>query len=146
MNESSMPFETARGVLFIAPVGSEPPRNQVIDGWFLDQWPAGWQPVGVTQPKLCGASVEATDDTYTARYSPAVDWRWRFGTELARRVATRTTVAPLTGVRFMTGWEAADRTTRVVADRCVIRPDGQIRLEGDPRHIVWTSVAVPVAP
>jgi hypothetical protein len=126
-------FEAAPGRLFVAPMGTETP-GPPASGKFPAEWPDGWRAVGATHPRLC----RATADVYAGSVGPltttsATHVRWQFGTALADQIEAMTTMAPLTGVRFMTGWQDTGGTMRLVADRCVLA-DGWVRLEGDPLY------------
>lgn len=136
MSDQPLWFEVEPGYLFIAPTGSELPANTTIDGVFVDSWPLGWRPVGVTNPQLCGHQVYGYD---VSDIVPAADFRWTFGPELDGRIAGLTAVAPLVGIRFMTGWEAETRKGQLVASRCTIAVTGRVVLEADPAYTAHTA-------
>lgn len=119
------PFDQDWGCLFVAPMGTTPPDMSSLDSRFLEPWLPLWRPVGVTDPEKCRVSYSGSE--------PPEQVTWSFGEVLTNRIKALTAVAPLSGVRFMTGWESADRKTRLVAGRCAVAEYGDgataIRLE-----------------
>jgi hypothetical protein len=154
--DEALPFTEKRGVLYIAPLGSELPDLTVasdppgsgINTRFVMSWPAGWirpkpyDPANpdsaFTDPRVCSVRNQVdTDSIQVDAFSPIrsmVTSRtalWDFGPELGPRMR-RILSSPLNvtaAPRFMVGWESEDCLDRVIARQAVVDEYGLFHLE-----------------
>lgn len=120
-----LPFTRKRGVLYMAPLGTELPNDSVEGGRFALAWPAAWirvDPAEMTAPTTCSA-------THSAELL-AAEAVWDFGPRARVRLQngwgrTRTRALP----RFMLGWQSEDAKDRLVAKQVVADDVGRCHLE-----------------
>lgn len=105
-----VPFVKMPGVLFVAPLGTEPPsalETDIDDGHFINPWSPAWTLVGRTRPT--GSTFEY-DVTHGHRWAIAPDENG-FGVNQEP--------GRWPEVYLMIGWQSTDRTVRLIAPRVI---------------------------
>lgn len=144
--DESLPFTETPGRLFIAPLDSDLPRHHVVSDppgsgrnpVFVDSWPGSWLPVtppdGMTDPAECSYAEHVATESLSVR---------DFLEPVAVAVTARDAVMSFgpwlhdwqarsewpSSVRLMLGWEAQDRTSRMIVRQGVIDDAGSFRPE-----------------